>query len=296
VRRILIEDGRALGVEFVDADDPTGSVTEVRASMVVLSAGVFQSPQLLLRSGIGLPDDLVAAGITPVHPLAGVGSGLLDHGKVEIAFRFAATDEDRATADHPDLGDGLKLHLRLRSRLAGDDPDLDLGLRHPAGTGTMVLTVRLLEQRSAGSVRLDPSDPDALPKVRSGILIHPDDVTALVDGVRQGIALMQHPLLAGRYTLEDGTPTADAELRQQLTRTYGSYNHGIGTCRMGTDGSAVVGSDLHVHGLERLMVADASILPVLPHANTNYAAALVGEWAAARLVAAGVRGDGVSAD
>lgn len=296
VRRVLIGDGRAVGVEVVPADDPTGPVTEVRASMVVLSAGVFHSPHLLLRSGVGRPDDLVAAGITPIHPLCGVGAGLLDHGKVEIPFRFAATDEDRATGEAPDLGDGLKLHLRLRSRLAGDEPDLDLGLRHPAGSGTMVLTVRLLEQRSAGTVRLDPSDPDALPKVRSGILVDPDDVTALVDGVRQGIALMEHPLLAGRYVLEDGTPTDDAGLRRHLARTYGSYNHGIGTCRMGMDGDAVVGPDLRVHGLERLMVADASVLPMLPHANTNYSAALVGEWAAARLIATGVGGGASSGD
>lgn len=290
VRRILIEDGRVVGVEYVDAEDATGAVSEVRAATVVLSAGVFHSPQLLLRSGIGPAEELASAGIAPVHELPGVGAGFLDHGKVEVTFDLTAMDEDLATGDAPDFGDGLKLHLRLRSHLAGQDPDLDLGLRHPTGSGTMVLTVRLLEQRTAGSVGLDRTDPDGLPLVRSGILEHPDDVEALLDGVRQGIRLMLDPRLGGRYRLPDSVPTDDAEWRAWMGRTYGSYNHGIGTCRMGEDVDAVVGPDLQVRGLEGLRVADASVLPMLPHANTNYSAALVGEWAAADLIASAPQG------
>jgi len=284
VRRILIEDGRAVGVEYVHADDPSGGPVQVRAERVVLTAGVFHSPQILLRSGIGDPEQLRRAGIAPVVALPGVGNGFRDHAKFEVTFLLQPTKEDLDHDGATDLGDGLKLHLRLRSSRAGVDPDLDLGLRHPSGTGTMVLTVRLLEQRATGSVRLDVADPFALPKVRTAMLTDPDDAVALAEGIVAGIGIMLHPALSGRYTLPADAPEGVEGWREALLREYGSYNHGVGTCRMGTDDEAVVGTDLQVHGIEGLTIADASILPVLPHVNTNYPVALVAEWAADHLI------------
>jgi choline dehydrogenase len=284
VRRILIEDGRAVGVEYVDARDPSAGPVQVRAERVVLAAGVFHSPQILLRSGIGDPEQLQRSGIEPVVALPGVGNGFRDHAKFEVTFLLQPTDEDLEHDGGTDLGDGLKLHLRLRSSRAQVDPDLDLGLRHPSGTGTMILTVRLLEQRRSGSVRLDEEDPFALPKVRTAMLTDPDDAEALAEGIMAGIGIMRHPALAGRYALPAGAPEDIEGWREALLHEYGSYNHGVGTCRMGADAEAVVGTDLQVRGLDGLTVADASVLPVLPHVNTNYPVALVAEWAADHLI------------
>lgn len=284
VRRILIEDGRAVGVEYVNANDPSGAPLQVHADRVVLAAGVFHSPQILLRSGIGDPGLLERSGIVPSVELPGVGKGFRDHAKFEVTFLLRPTAEDAEHDGATDFGDGHKLHLRLRSSHAQVDPDLDLGMRHPAGTGTMVLTVRLLEQRLTGTVRLSEDDPFALPKVRTAMLTDPDDAAALAEGIVAGIAIMRHPALAGRHELPADAPDGVEGWHAALLRGYGSYNHGVGTCRMGDDAEAVVGPDLQVHGLEGLTVADASVLPVLPHVNTNYPVALVAEWAAEHLI------------
>jgi choline dehydrogenase len=284
VRRILIEDGQVVGVEYTAVNDPSAAPVQVRAQRVVLAAGVFHSPQILQRSGVGDPELLDRCGIAPVVALPGVGSGFRDHAKFEVTFQLRPTAEDLDHDGATDFGDGLKLHLRLRSSRATVDPDLDLGLRHPAGSGHMILTVRLLEQRATGTVRLDPDDPFGLPTVRTAMLTDADDAAALAEGVMAGIAIMQHAALAGRYELPADAPDGAEAWRAALLREYGSYNHGVGTCRMGDDTHAVVGADLQVHGLEGLTVADASVLPVLPHVNTNYPVALVAEWAADHLI------------
>ena len=284
VRRILIQDGRVVGVEYSAANDPSAAPVQVRTERVVLAAGVFHSPQILQRSGVGDPDHLDRCGIASAVALPGVGCGFRDHAKFEVTFLLTPTAQDLEHDGATDLGDGLKLHLRLRSSRAATDPDLDLGLRHPAGSGTMILTVRLLEQRQTGTVRLDPDDLLGLPKVRTAMLTDPADAAALAEGVMTGIAIMRHPALAGRYVLPEDAPDGAEAWRAVLLREYGSYNHGVGTCRMGDDTAAVVGPDLQVHGVEGLTVADASVLPVLPHGNTNYPVALVAEWAADHLI------------
>jgi choline dehydrogenase len=115
------------------------------------------------------------------------------------------------------------------------------------------------------------------------MLEHPDDIDAMLDGIHQGLSLLQHPLLAGRYALPEGMIDAPDTWRDVLRQGFGTYNHGVGTCRLGEDDTAVVGTDLGVHGVAGLTVADASVLPVLPHANTNFSVALVAEWAAEHL-------------
>ena len=275
VRRVLVAAGRVIGVEAV----VDGAVTTIDAPEVVLCAGVFHSPQLLLRSGIGPVADVVAAGLQPVVELPGVGRGFRDHAKVEVDLDLDPTGDDVAAGD---FGDALKLHLRLRSGRPGPDPDLDLGLRHPPSGGA-VLTVRLLEHRSAGSVSLDPSDPDGLPRVRSALLEDADDLAAIIAGIEVGLDLLTRPESGRRYRPQ---PPHGADWGAHARSTCGSYNHGVGTCRMGTDPSCgdVVDPGLAVHGVQGLRVADASVLPVLPHANTNAAAALVGLRASELLV------------
>jgi choline dehydrogenase len=252
---------------------------------VVLCAGVFHTPQILLRSGIGPKAHLNACGIEQVLDLPGVGEGFWDHAKYELEFDLRPRDEDRPTdGSEPWAGDPFgernKIHLRLRSSLATEDPDLDLQLHPDTARGVMILTVRILEQRAFGTVRLDPDDPDGLPVIDSGMARDPQDVSVLVEGVLRGIELLQDPRLGGRYRLPETAPRSDEALREAVARGYGSYNHGVGTCRMGMDAAAVVDRELRVHGLENLFIADGSVLPVLPHVTTNYPVAIVAQWAA----------------
>lgn len=284
VRRVLIKNGRSVGVEVKSSQDPSATPVTIRAHRVVLCAGAFHSPQILQRSGIGPSAALATAGIAVAVDLPGVGAAFRDHAKAEIDLLLRPTTEDVEDTVFGDFGESLKLHLRLRSPHATVDPDLDLAVRHVAAEGRAVLVVRLLEQRVHGSITVDPADPDGLPIVRSGMLEHPDDIGAMVDGIMQGLALLHHPLLAGRYALPHGATNTPDTWRAMLRKAFGTYNHGCGTCRMGEGEGAVVSTDLVVLGVAGLMVADASVLPMLPHANTNLTVALVAEWAAEHLL------------
>jgi len=281
VRRLIASGSRIVALEVVAG----GTSERVEVDRVVLCAGVFHTPQILLRSGIGPADHLRASGIEQVLELPGVGAGFRDHAKYELEFDLTPCDEDRPTdgsepwATDP-FGDRNKIHLRLRSSFATEDPDLDLQLRPDTERGVMILTVRILEQRAFGTVRLDPDDRDGLPVIDSGMVRDPKDVSVLVEGVLRGIELLQDPLLGGRYRLPEAAPHSEEAWREAVARGYGSYNHGVGTCRMGTDESAVVDQELRVHGLDNLFIADGSVLPVLPHVTTNYPVAIVAQWAA----------------
>ncbi len=292
VRRLVVRGTRAVAVEVAPAGGGPVRSEPVGDGSVVLSAGAFHTPQVLLRSGIGPVDHLRRCGIVQVLDLPGVGEGFRDHAKHEVTFALTPLAEDRpVTGAEPwaadPFGDRTKIHLRLRSSRATEDPDLDLQLRHDVDAGVMVLTVRILEQRLAGTVRLDPDDPDGLPVVDSGMLRDPEDLEVLVEGVRRGVALVEDPRLGGRYRLPEGAPRTEGEWRAAIAAGYGSYNHGIGTCRMGADADAVVDPALRLRGLENVLVVDGSVLPVLPHVTTNYPIAIVARWALERLLGTG---------
>ena len=292
VRRLVIRGSRVVALEIAGRGPASGRTELVDVDHVVLSAGVFHTPQILLRSGIGPGDHLQACGIQQVLELPGVGAGFRDHAKYEFELVLTPREEDHPIdgSEHwaaDPFGDRNKVHLRLRSSLASEDPDLDLQLRHDPARGMMTLTTRILEQRTAGTVRLDPDDINGLPVIDSGMLRDRDDVRVMIEGIRVGVELLQHPLLAGRYRLQAHAPQSDEDWAEAVLRGYGSYNHGTGTCRMGTDEDAVVDQELRVHGIENLFVADGSGLPALPHVTTNYPAAIIGQWAAEQLFRSG---------
>lgn len=291
VRRLIVHGSRVVAIEYV----PEGSSepVQVRVDRVVLSAGVFHTPQILLRSGIGPSDHVRDCGITPVLDLPGVGEGLFDHAKIEPTLQLHPKPDDRpasgqeAWASDP-FGDDNKVHLRLMSSFAREEPDLDLQLRHDVTAATTTLTVRILEQRAAGTVRLDPTDVDGPPVIDAGMAQHPDDVKVLVEGIRRGVELLEHPLLEGRYRRPETLPWDDEGLAALVRAAYGSYNHGVGTCRMGNDLHAVVDTGLRLHGLDNVHIVDASVLPALPHVTTNYPVAIVAQWAAERFLTGSV--------
>jgi choline dehydrogenase len=148
------------------------------------------------------------------------------------------------------------------------------------------VSLHLLDHREPGNLTLASSDPAAPPIVEPHLLQHPDDIRAMTNAMALIRELVAHPALAAFYgRLLQPEPGDDwADFAQ---RTFTVYHHGVGTCRMGPAGDplAVVDERLRVHGFENLWVADASVLPVIPHANTNLSAILVGEIAARNLAA-----------
>jgi choline dehydrogenase len=273
VTRLILDGTRVRGVEVATG----GTTAVIEADEVVLAAGAFHSPQLLLLSGIGAPDALAPHGIAVKHRLDGVGENYQDHAVVYVTF--AGTSELREDYVIP------KVRLIARSSDRLDHPDLHVfmrpSIRMPGMPPMLPVSLHLLEQRSRGRVGLASADPEDLPTVEPGLLRDPDDVQALVDGIDFVNRLAHHPALAAFYG-ELVMPDSPDHWREHVLTAYDTYHHAVGTCRLGPAGDpgAVVDPDLRVHGLDNLMVADASVLPTVPHANTNLAAILVGEVAA----------------
>lgn len=278
--RVLVEAGRACAVVVRDAGGPE---RRIPARQVVLAAGVFHSPQILLRSGIGPADELAAHGIRLVHRLDGVGQGYQDHAVVYVTFQGTTSlREDHVVP---------KVRLIVPSAPDRSVPDLHVflqpSIRMEGLPPLLPVSIRLLEHRTTGRVRLASSDPTDLPIVEPALLEHPDDIAAVLGGLRFVERLVAHPALAAFYgplvSPEDGTDPVE-----HIRSSYISYYHGVGTCRMGRAGDpgAVVDPELRVRGIGGLWVADASVLPTVPHANTNLAAILVGELGARSVAAA----------
>jgi choline dehydrogenase len=140
------------------------------------------------------------------------------------------------------------------------------------------ISMHYLEQHNRGRVRLHSQDPFELPIVEARMLEHPDDIEAMTWAMRFAVDLVDHPLLREYYgpLLQPGPRDDWAEFARSA---FDSYHHGCGTCQMGpsSNSQAVVDQTLRVHGLDNLWIADASVFPTVPHANTNLSAILVGE-------------------
>lgn len=246
----------------------------VAGDQVVLSAGVYRTPQLLLLSGIGPPGELERLGIPVAHPLAGVGENYQDHATVYLTFEGPTRFAEELIVP--------RLRLMIKSDPSRPCGDVHIIPRPPtevAGLRRMVpVSVHLLEQRNRGRVYLASADPQAQPCVDARLLEDPGDVEALVAAMRFVYELASHPTMQ-RYYGALLQPTLHEDWALWARATHDSYHHGVGTCRMGpaSDPLAVVDQHLRVHGLDNLWVADASVAPVVPHANTNLTAILIGE-------------------
>ena len=270
-----------------------GEELHVRAGRVVLAAGAYGSPAVLLRSGVGDPDELRALGVAPVHPLQGVGANLHDHPLVELDF--AGSDELRAllrsaaavgfVPEEQSIG-------KLRSSRAPGPYDVHLlpvaAPGHSLFAGRVLIGAAALEPRSRGRLRLRSPDPDEAPIIDHGYLSDPEghDLAVLVEGVACLRELAGAPPLRSLIGPET-SPGTDTDLAEAIRRIHGHYYHPVGTCAMGraTDPSAVCDGSGRVHGLDRVLVADCSLMPVVPRANTNAPAVVVGERIADTLLA-----------
>ena len=274
VARVVLEGGRVGGVEVIDAD---GARRVVRARQVVLAAGVYHSPQILLLSGIGPTAELARHGITPIVDLPGVGRGYQDHAVVYVTYE--GTSDLREDYVIP------KVRLIAKSDPGRDAPDLHVfmrpSIRMEGMPPLLPVSLHLLEHRSTGRVTLASADPLDLPTVEPALLEDPADLEAMSGGLRFVQALVEHPALAAFYGRRL-VPDADTDPIEHIRSSFITYNHGVGTCRFGPadDPDAVVDPELRVRGVPGLSIADASVLPTVPHANTALAAILVGEVAA----------------
>jgi choline dehydrogenase len=276
VVRIVFDGRRACGVEVATE----GRVEIVEAERIVLAAGTYHSPQILLLSGIGSPVAIEPHGLRVNHRLDGVGKNHHDHAVVYVTYEGTVELQEDYVIP--------KVRLIAKSDERLDRPDLHVFLRPsirvPGLPPLLPVSIHLLEHRSAGRVSLASADPGDLPVVDAGLLRDEEDVRAIVDGIAFTDRLTNRPALA-RFYGEMVTPDSPDSWSEHAVTAYDSYHHGVGTCRMGPlgDVEAVVDGRLRVHGLEALWVADASVLPTVPHANTNVAAVLVGEYAAREL-------------
>ena len=304
VRRIVIERGRATGVEYACE----GSVRTVRAqSGVVLAAGAIGSPKLMMLSGVGPAAHLRARGVEVALDLPGVGSNLTDHYGIDIvaeldgphgldrydrplgfalaAARYALFGTGPATSNIVEGGafwysgadrgvPDLQFHF-----LAGAGAEAGVESL-PSGSG-VTLNSYVARPKSRGSVRLRSDDPADAPLVDPNFLAEPADLAVAVEGVRISRETLRQKALARYIRREfapgDGVGTEGlADYARSKGRT--SY-HPVGTCRMGGGEMAVVDPELRVRGIDGLRICDSSVMPSLIGSNTNAATVMIAEKA-----------------
>jgi choline dehydrogenase-like flavoprotein len=269
VAGVVLDGSRARGVRLLDG-------TIIEAAWVVLSAGTYGSPAILLRSGIGPAADLRSVGIPVAIDLPGVGENLADHAGVDIDCGYGANSRDA-----PILHLAATFHSSASS--TEEAPDLMLWLSDPRGpageTAILEVDVVLLRPRSRGAVRLRSADPADPPLIELPGLREAADVEALVEGFARGLEVANHREIRGLCG-EAASPQASGEELRDLIRATGySFPHVVGTCSMGArpDDGAVVDTSGRVHGTERLSVIDASIIPNGPSAFTHIPTIMLAE-------------------
>lgn len=311
--RILLEGRRAVGVEYRQG----GALHQVRATReVLLSAGAFQSPQVLMLSGIGPGAHLQQHGIAVQHDLPGVGAHLHDHPDVVQVVNAPAEKElfglslpgllriARGALQWRNSRTGLlttnfaEAGGFIRSRPTEERPDLQLhfvigklvdhGRKTVFGHGYSG-HVCLLRPVSRGSLTLASSDPMAAPRIDPNFLGERDDVDRLVQGFKVLRTIMSQAPLArhgGREVEVLAAAQTDAQIEQFLRNYADTIYHPVGTCRMGNTAMDVVDAQLRVYGMEGLRVVDASIMPQVVSGNTNAPTVMIAEKAVDMLRAA----------
>lgn len=308
VEGLVLDGKRCIGVRYAVA----GDMREARAAReVVVSAGSFNSPQLLELSGIGQPERLRDLGIEVRHALPGVGENLRDHyvprtrwliGKKGVAFndRGRGLPLAREAMRYALFRRGMlamagaPIRAFVRSREGLDAPDLMLGwipmLTEPGRKGPkisrrsgVVLYAHPMRPESRGRVHIAAADPRRPPAINFNFLSSPPDAELTVRAVRIARAIMTAPAMAPLQVSEilpGADLTTDDEILDWVKQAAETTYHPVGTCKMGSDPMAVVDAQLRVHGIAGLRVADASIMPTLTSGNTNAPSIMIGEKAA----------------
>ncbi|MDX8153275.1 GMC family oxidoreductase N-terminal domain-containing protein [Patulibacter brassicae] len=297
VHRVVVEGGRAVGVELYH----DGRLQQRRAEVeVILAAGAYGSPQLLLLSGIGPAAELAPLGIDVVADLPEVGEHLTDHPMSAVGVwtdteslltataphhlqQFAREGRGPLTSNFAEAGGFLRTDPSLDAPNvqfhAAPAPFVEEGLA-VAVDHAWVSSACLLTPESRGKVSLRAPIPSSKPRIVHRYFESEADRAAMIEGVRRAMQIAEQPALAphvrermvGAYPASD----SDEDVWAHIQRTAQTLYHPAGTCGIGR----VVDAELRVQGVEGLRVADASVLPVVPRGNTNAPAIVVGEKAA----------------
>ncbi|WP_198671151.1 GMC family oxidoreductase [Oceanibium sediminis] len=309
--RIVMEGGRATGLTYRRG----GSSVTVRARKeVIVAAGVINTPQLLMISGIGDPDHLSEHGIDPQVALPGVGQNLQDHVSVILMYARKEPGPFQAMMRYdrivPDLlktylgGNGFSgdvpggITAFLRSSLATDVPDIQIlftaaplaswpwmkPFRAPFQDGFATRLV-LTRPEARGAVTLNSADPAEAPAIRQNFLSNDHDWTVMREAVQIARKLAEMPQMQPFIKAEiapGGDPADTTLIDRHIRDTAITVHHPAGTCRMGSvdDPRSVVAPDLRLKGVEGLRVVDASVMPDLPNGNINAAVLMIAERAA----------------
>jgi choline dehydrogenase len=283
----LVIDARG-NVSGVDAHAFGGGPTRrISAGEVILSAGAFDSPRLLMLSGIGPAEHLRSVGIEPIVDLP-VGDNLIDHLLIGVVY-----DSPRPISPaHQFVTESCGFGFSSIPR--GGTPDIEISFAKemnfapPNDDGLPRYTIipGITQPRSRGTVRLASSSPADAPVIDPRYLSDPDDLRMLIDGIHMSREIGRAEALR-EWTSREFFPGAelssDAELTRYIEETVSTWFHPVGTCRMGTGDDAVVRPTLEVLGTTGLRVADASIMPDIVSVNTNAASMMIG-WRAGDLV------------
>jgi choline dehydrogenase-like flavoprotein len=311
--RVLVEEGRAVGVEY---NTPDGLLAARVRGEVVVSGGVYGSPQLLQLSGLGPAALLQGFGIPVVRDMPGVGAHLHDHFNTYLVWRCSQpiTINDLAMSGARKLKAGVQYALTRSGHLSNagiyagafvksdprlEQPDLQINMfgwsalerlrtgikPHPFSAFT--LSPVHLRPEGRGWVRIKSPDPLAPPAIQFNFLASDYDFQALIYGTRFSRKIAAQPALRP-FVVEEVIPGPAVQSDDQLVeeiRVRGVSNlHPVGTCRMGREVDSVVDPRLRVHGIAGLRVADASIMPQVPGGNTNAPSIMIGEKCAAMIL------------
>ena len=317
VTRILLEGGRAVGVEYIEK----GRTVQVHAEReVILCAGGIASPKVLMLSGIGPADELREHGISVAADLRGVGKNLMEHPHAAVKYQVTERTLNTDLTPLRAMVHGLDFVFRRRGAItsgfnhaivfaespAAQWTDIemqfialgtsakvkevadDYGLGHEVHSIALdkepVVTVlpAFLHPSGRGTIGLRSANPLDYPVIRHELLGHPDDMAGLLAGVKLAREIFRQPAIK-KYVVAEKVPgsslTSDEDLEGYLHAAGFTGKHPSGTCRMGTGEDAVVDPQLRVRGIEGLRVVDASVMPVIVSGNTNSATIMIAERA-----------------
>jgi choline dehydrogenase-like flavoprotein len=305
VTRIVIERGRAIGVELMGS----GGNKTIRAEReVIVTGGAIGSPKLLLQSGIGPADHLKSVGVKPVHDLPGVGENLQDH--LDICVMSECTGDhtyDKYAKPHWAALAGLRYLLFRDGPVASClfstggfwyadknavSPDIQFHLGLGSGIEAGIVKLKnagvtlnsaFMRPRSRGTVRLKSNDPNAPPLIDPNYWADPYDRKISIEGFRMAREIMRQSALKP-FVLAERVPGPDVRTDEEIINyacaSAKTDHHPVGACAMGTGKLAVVSPELKVHGIEGLRVCDSSVMPYVISSNTNAATIMIAEKAA----------------
>jgi len=300
VQSIVFDGNRAVGVRA----SQLGELQELRAEReVILAGGAYNSPQLLMLSGVGPAEHLTMREIEVLLDRPAVGQNLSDHPATQLvwttpepeslllALEPAAMEQFEATQTGPFASNLAEAGGFARVQDGAPAPDVQFhvapvhivneGMGDPEGHGVWVSPC-LLTEHSRGSVRLASADPTAKPIIHNAFYSEGDDMERMIAALRLAQEICGQPAMLPYCAEPFNVPHGDSPeaLRAHVERTTFAVYHPVGTCRMGADDAAIVDEQLRVNGLEGLRVVDASVMPTVPRGNTNAPTIALAERAA----------------